>query len=135
MSPEDREALRQQLIAHEGLRLRVYMDTRGKLTIGVGRNLTDDGISEAEAMLLLDHDIQATLDGLTQALPWTAQLDAPRLRVLADIGFNVGIDGLLKFHRMLSAVEAHDYGSAADEVIHSQLAPQRAQRLAVLMRS
>jgi lysozyme len=135
VSPEDRDALRQQLIAHEGLRLRVYADSVGKLTIGCGRNLTDDGISQDEAMLLLDHDISATLDGLLRALPWTAQLDAPRLRVLADIGFNAGIEGLLRFRKMLDAVERRDYGTAADEVIHSQLAPNRAQRLAVLMRS
>jgi lysozyme len=135
MTPEDRDALRQQLIAHEGLRLRAYLDTRGKMSIGVGRNLLDDGISEEEALYLLDHDITATLNGLHDALPWTAQLDAPRLRVLADIGFNCGIEGLLKFHKMIAAVEAKDYGTAADEVIHSQLAPHRAQRLAVLMRS
>ena len=40
---------------HEGLRLKPYRDTAGKLTIGVGRNLDDVGVSEAEAFALLNY--------------------------------------------------------------------------------
>ena len=53
--------LRDQLIIDEGLRLRPYRDSVGKLTIGVGRNLDDVGISNDEAMVLLDHDIEITI--------------------------------------------------------------------------
>ena len=54
----DLDALKAQLTRHEGLRLKPYRDTLGHLTIGVGRNLSEVGISEAEAIALLDADIQ-----------------------------------------------------------------------------
>lgn len=46
-------ALKEELIRDEGLRLKPYRDTVGKLTIGVGRNLDDVGITKDEAMHLL----------------------------------------------------------------------------------
>lgn len=46
-----------QLVRDEGLRLHPYIDSVGKLTIGVGRNLTDMGISQAETEMLLSNDI------------------------------------------------------------------------------
>lgn len=131
---DDLAVLKQQLIAHEGLRLRPYVDTKGKLTIGVGRNLTDVGISADEAYDLLDHDITATVNGIVTAMPWTQMLTAARFRVLVDIGFNTGLDGLLKFHRMLAAAQVGEYEQAALEIEHSHLAPNRARRLAMLMR-
>ena len=135
LSATDLTALTQLLVAHEGLRLRPYSDTVGKLTIGVGRNLTDKGISEAEAYYLLDDDIADVDIGLNLALPWTTALDAVRLRVLLDIGFNAGIEGLLRFHKMLAALERGDHETAAQEILNSALAPHRKQRLADLMRS
>ncbi|WP_347278594.1 hypothetical protein [Plasticicumulans sp.] len=51
------EVLTAQLSVHEGLRLDLYRDSEGVLTIGYGRNLQDCGISYVEAVLLyrLDH--------------------------------------------------------------------------------
>ena len=49
--------LERLLIYHEGLRLGVYRCPAGKLTIGVGRNLEDRGITEEEAYYLLRNDI------------------------------------------------------------------------------
>ena len=55
------EKMREQLVKHEGLRLMPYRCTSDKLTIGVGRNLDDRGISEATAMQMLDEDINLSL--------------------------------------------------------------------------
>ena len=44
------KAIERQLIEHEGLEQKVYRCTAGKLTIGVGRNLEDKGITEEEAL-------------------------------------------------------------------------------------
>lgn len=133
MTDADYAALQQQLIAHEGLRLRPYRDTVGKITIGVGRNLTDDGISQDEAMYLLHDDLTDVLTGVSAALPWSLTQPFAVQRVLYDIAFNAGVEGLLGFHKMLAAIEAGDLPTAAQEVIHSQLAPARAQRLAQLL--
>ncbi len=76
---------------HEGLRLRPYRDSTGKLTIGVGRNLDSVGLSEAEAYHLLDNDIDAAVNALTAVLPVFAALDDVRQEVLIDMCFNEGI--------------------------------------------
>lgn len=46
--------LHDMLIRHEGLRLKPYHDTVRKLTIGIGRNLDDVGITHEEALILLE---------------------------------------------------------------------------------
>ncbi len=130
-------ALKDQLIAHEGLRLKPYADTVGKLTIGVGRNLDDAGISTHEAMLLLDHDIEAVEDDLDQRMPWWRGLTETRQLVLADMCFNLGIARLQGFKNTLAAIHSGDYEAAADGMLASKWAGQvgkRAHRLARMMR-
>ena len=124
----------EQLIRDEGLYLHPYTDTVGKLTIGVGRNLTDVGISRAEATTLLIGDIQNATDHLAQYLPWTIALDEARHAALVNMCFNMGIVGLCGFKKFLAALEAEDFAGAAKEMLDSQWANQvgaRALRLAV----
>jgi len=131
-------SLREQLIRHEGLRLKPYTDTVGKLTIGVGRNLTDRGISKAEAMHLLDNDILEAQTAVVKALPWTVEIDRPRFEILMNMAFNLGIGGLLKFERFLAAVQEGSYELAALEMLNSKWAKQvgqRADELASMMRT
>ena len=49
--------LKEMLIKNEGMELKVYRCTSGKLTCGVGRNLSDNGISLDEAELMLKNDM------------------------------------------------------------------------------
>lgn len=133
-----REALKRQLVAHEGLRLKPYLCTAGKRTIGIGRNLDDVGITEAEAMMLLDNDIDRCEAELDRALPWWRQMTEARQRVLLDMCFNLGIGRLLGFRNTLAAMEREDYHLAADGMLASKWASQvgrRAQTLASMMRS
>ena len=53
----DIDRLIAQLKVHEGVRDKVYLDTEGIETIGVGRNLKDKGLSEDEIDYLLQNDI------------------------------------------------------------------------------
>ena len=138
MTNADYAALTSQLIRHEGLRLRPYTDTTGHLTIGVGRNLADVGISREEALDMLDNDIERVLLELATRWPWTQALDVVRQRVLADMLFNLGAPRLTRFVRMLAAVQAGDYDTAAAEMIKSRWADQvgvRAHTLARMMRT
>lgn len=131
------EGLRRQLLAHEGLRLRAYRDTVGKLTIGIGRNLDDTGISKAEALHLLENDIGECLTDLV-TWPWFETLDAVRQRVLIDMRFNLGDAGLRGFKTTLQAVAEGRYGDAADGMLASKWARQvgqRARTLAAMMRT
>lgn len=125
-----------QLIRHEGLRLKMYVDTVGKTSIGVGRNLDDVGISEEEAMFLLGNDIEEKEKQLNAALPWVINLDRPRYYVLANMCFNMGIGNLLLFEKMLRFVEEGNYRKASVEMLNSKWSSQvgnRAKELAKQM--
>ena len=131
------EDLRADLIRDEGLRLKPYRDTVGKLTIGIGRNLDDVGISEHEAIAMLNSDIERTWADLDRIAPWWQGLDDVRKRVLLNMAFNLGIGGLAKFKNTLAAVKEGRYADAADEMLASKWANQvgdRATRLAAMMR-
>ena len=138
MTNRDFAALTSQLIAHEGLKLRAYTDTTGHLTIGVGRNLSDVGITRDEALDMLETDIERAMGALFLRWPWAESLDPVRQRVLIDMVFNLGADGFGKFTRMLAAARAGDYETAAAEMLASRWAEQVGQRaltLATMMRT
>jgi len=75
-------SIKKLLIKHEGLRLKPYLDTEGKLTIGVGRNLDDVGISKEEAMYLLGNDIQRAILSARDTFPWYRKLNDARKMVV-----------------------------------------------------
>jgi lysozyme len=123
-----RDELKKMLVRHEGLRLKPYRCSADKLTIGIGRNLDDVGISNDEAMMLLDNDIAAAEGALRQALPWTESLDDSRKLVLVNMTFNLGIGGLLEFKRTLALIESGRYQEAAGAMLNSKWARQVGSR-------
>lgn len=127
-----------QLIRDEGVRLKPYKDSVGKLTIGVGRNLDDVGINELEAEWLLSHDILRAELALEEHLPWTKDLDEVRKAALINMAFNMGIAGLLTFKNTLQAIQEARYDDAANQMLESKWATQvgpRAHRLALQIQS
>lgn len=133
----DRKQLEDQLILHEGFRSKPYTDTVGKLTIGVGRNLDDVGISETEARALLNHDIATAEKTAARIVPSYQDLDEVRQRVLVDMAFNMGRK-LAQFMNALAAIDARDFDTAAAEMLDSRWARQvgrRATRLAKMMKT
>lgn len=131
------EFLKDDLIRDEGVRLKPYRDSVGKLTIGVGRNLDDNGISDGESEYLLANDIIAVLDALDRNIPWWRSAPGNVQRGLANMAFNLGSTKLSKFVKMLAALEALNYQKAADEALDSKWATQvgpRAERIARLFR-
>jgi len=128
--------LKKMIEAHEGRRLKPYRDTVGKLTIGVGRNLDDVGISDAESSFMLQNDIERVIRELNHQIPWWISLDQVRRMVIVDMGFNLGVPGLLKFRDFISALQRGDYRTAAAEMLDSLWARQvgrRADDLASMM--
>lgn len=122
---------------HEGLKLKPYRDTKGVLTIGVGRNLEAKGISQDEALFMLRNDIREAVGQLEQ-YDWYSKLDPIRQKVIVDMCFNLGLDGLLRFRQMIAAVEAGDFRAAADQMVNSawyQQVGARSRRLERMMRT
>ena len=131
-------ALQAELVRDEGIRYRPYRDTVGKLTIGCGHNLDDVPLTYRSVMQILEDDIMAVMGQLNSHIPWWASLSDVRQRVLANMAFNLGINGLLAFKQMLMAAQDHDYERAAKEMLDSKWAKQvgtRATRLAQMMRT
>jgi lysozyme len=133
------------LLLHQGLKLKPYRGTAGKLVIGVGRNLEDAGISREEALHLLENDVARVRSELSVTIPWYRQLAAPHRAVLEELSFHLGTAGLLRCNEILALFQAGRHEEAAREVSASCRAfplgdgppgqEERADRLAQMTRS
>ena len=132
------QALREMLIIDEAMKLHPYTDPEGKLTIGVGRNLSDGGISKDEALFLLDNDIKAAVTALDGLFNWWRGMSEVRQQVIVNMCFNMGIAKLSGFKMALAAMEAGKYDEAANQMMNSAWYTQvgaRGIRLVSLMRN
>lgn len=126
------------LIKHEGLRLKPYRDSVDKLTIGVGRNLDDVGITRDEALNLMRSDIVNITRELNQNFEWYDSLDYIRKAALIDMVFNLGITKFLQFNQTIHWLETKNWDKAANEMLNSTWSEQvgdRAQDLAKMIRT
>ena len=116
-----------QLKRHESVELKPYKCTSGKLTIGVGRNLEDIGITEQEAELLLLNDIGRVKQELVND-QWYMDLDPVRKAVIENMSFNLGYPTLKKFQNMIASISEGDYETASKEMLDSRWSKQVGQR-------
>ena len=100
----------------------------GKLTVGIGRNLTDCGLTDDEAMFLLTNDIERVRCGLDRNLPWWNRMDEVRRAVMISLGFNLGVAKLMSFKTTLELLENGKYAEAADRLLTLPWAAQVGQR-------
>ena len=122
---------------HEGLRLKPYLDTENKLTIGYGRNLDDNGISKYEAELMLVRDIEDVYHDLA-CFKWIGDLNPPREAVIVDMIFNLGIPKFKGFKKTIAHLAVGDYYLASIEMLDSKWAKQvgyRAIELSHMMKT
>ena len=119
--------LRDWLIDCEGLKHFPYKDTVGKLTIGVGSNLDDVGLSTEEISFMLDNDIARCKKNLS-SFDWYTKSPEHVQMALINMCFNLGIGKLLKFTTMISFLKQGDYTSAANAAMHSLWARQVGER-------
>lgn len=112
----------------EGLELMPYTCPAGKLTIGYGRNLEDNGITEDEAAYLLMADINRSHNELIRQFAFIQKMDSVRQAVLADMHYNLGLTRLLTFRKMLNALQHQDYDTAAAELKDSRYFNQTGNR-------
>lgn len=133
-----------------GKRLAAGEKPKGHPTIGIGRNLRarpltggekallrenrpdlgerdlfKDGITEEEAWYLASNDVRQTVGELDKRLPWWRNLSEVRQRAVANMAFNMGVDGLLTFRKMLAAMQAGNFDRAATEAIRSDWSKDR----------
>ncbi len=131
------DAVRDDIIRDEGMLLKPYHCSAGKLTIGVGRNLEDNGISTQEALLLLENDISRAANELDRAMFGWRDFSEDRQRALLNMCFNMGWPRMSEFKKMIVAIWNGDWDTAAAEALDSKWATQvgqRAFRIAALLR-
>lgn len=125
----------EQIELHEGRRAKPYVDSVGKITIGVGRNLTDRGLREDEIDYLYMNDLREATDD-AKTFPWFTGLNDARQAVVIDMCFNLGLTKFQKFKQTIAAIASGDYVKASDSMLKSKWASQvgkRAQTLARMM--
>jgi lysozyme len=154
-------AMQGELIRDEALMLHAYKDPGSGIAIGVGRNLTTQGISsaerkalniaelqltlgrgpgitEAQAMGLLNFDIKDRVHQLDVYIPWWRLLSPARQRVLINMAFRMGTHGMiLKSPTLLAALQRAHFEEAAKAIEAADWYPKlhvRGARLAALMR-
>lgn len=144
MTPND-PLLMQEIRRDEGVRYNQYLDSLGIPTCGIGHNLKahplPDGwkfpLSDEQVDGLLASDLLMTFSGLDAHLGWWRTLTYARQRVMVNMAFNMGINGLLTFKNTLSAIQRGYYEQAATGMLSSKWASQvgdRATRMAGMMR-
>ena len=110
------------------MKLKPYLCTSKKLTIGIGRNLDDVGISKEEAEMLLKNDIYEATNQLLNAFPFMATFSDVRISAMINFTFNVGIGTVRKFSNTIEYLKNEDWDAAADEMMDSKWAEQVGDR-------
>ena len=124
----DRQRLFAQLRLHEGVEHKPYQCTAGYLTIGVGRNIEERGLSDDEIDYILNNDVNIATDELVRTFDWYADLDEVRQRVVVDMVFNLGMPRFKQFQKMIQALDEGNYKEASIQMMDSRWASQVGQR-------
>ena len=124
----DRQRLFAQLRLHEGVERKPYQCSAGYLTIGVGRNIEERGLSDDEIDYILNNDVNIATDELVRTFDWYADLDEVRQRVVVDMVFNLGMPRFKQFQKMIQALDEGNYKEASIQMMDSRWASQVGQR-------
>lgn len=133
----NRTRLSRQLEVDEGRKRRLYKDTVGKLTIGVGRNIEDRGLRDDEIDLMLSNDIDEAVSIARSLVINFDQLDDVRQEVVTNMALNLGSTRLAGFKQFIAALARSDFQRATTEMMDSKWYDQvgdRGKRLAYAMR-
>ena len=129
---------------HEGYRNKVYLDTLGKRTVGVGHLCVEDfweddkEYEEKFLMTILEHDLQSAIKGAKDLMQEHGCMDIDEVaeEIIIEMVFQLGKTGVSKFRNMWKHLSALEYASAASEMLDSRWAkqtPNRAEAMSAQM--
>ena len=116
---------------NEGVRSHAYKCSENMITVGVGRNIDENGglgLSEEEIEYLLANDIKRVREELEDNYFWFRALNEARQDAMIDICFNLGLTRLRGFVKALEAMSREQFDIAADEFMDSRWATQVGNR-------
>ncbi len=108
--------LHRMIERNEGRSQRPYLGRQGDLSIGVGRNLDRDGLTQKEVDLMLATDVETAIYNLT-SYKWFWALSAPRVFALVDVMFSTGPAEFWTYGTLLEALENSNWPVAADSLL------------------
>lgn len=141
----------------EGYREKVYRCSEGYPTIGIGTKIGPKGaplsnytfkVSQRVAKAMLDDEV-VDIVGRLNNLPWHHSpdesrqmwyhsLDESRQIIIQSMCYQMGVDGVLKFRKMIDALSRGHWDEAATQALDSLWArqtPKRAYRHAEVLRN
>lgn len=128
----------------EGYRETAYHCSEGYPTIGIGTKIGPKGadlsnytfkVSETLARCMLNEEVQGIRDSLVK-FSWYRNLDEDRQIIIKSMCYQMGVSGVLKFKKMIAALEKQDYSEASRQALDSRWAkqtPARAERHAAVI--
>ncbi len=133
----DTAKLKADLMRDEGFRGRPYLCSAGKNTIGYGHNLDAAPMPQEIGEAWLQIDMRKVLIAC-DTFPWFRKQSEARQRVIANMVYQMGLEGVRDFRKMIAAIEKGNYEEAARQMEDSKWAksdsPSRAHRLIQQMR-
>ena len=140
------ERLMESVKQRNSQRNKVYLDTLGKRTVGVGHLCTEDWweddkeYEEEFLMKILEEDLQEAIEGASTLMLQhdCSDIDEKAHEILIEMVFQLGMTGVSKFKNMWKALSEHNYTGASYEMLDSKWAkqtPNRAKSMAELMKS
>ena len=118
--------------SNEGRRSSPYFCTAGKITVGVGRNLQDNPLSDNEIDYLFKRDRRTVVEDLHEAVEGFWTMPEPIQLVLCDMRFQLGPSRFRGFEKMIAAAEEHRWADMIEEMKDSkwcEQTPNRARKL------
>lgn len=125
------QSIKDYIMSNEGVRKYPYRCSAGKLTIGIGRNLEDKGLSDSEVMYLFDNDLQDAQDSAESIFEDFGQYTIEEQTVILDMLFNLGTTRFKTFKKFIRAIKERDLKEAARQIEQSAYfhqVPNRARR-------
>tara|TARA_R100000773_G_C4217514_1_gene116018 strand:- start:1310 stop:1708 length:399 start_codon:yes stop_codon:yes gene_type:complete len=122
----------------EGYRAKVYKCTEGYDTIGYGFAIKDLDLDEEVCDLILIKKLDKLIDNTNKKFSFLAKIPQDKCEVIYEMCYQLGINGVSKFKKMLKHLENEDFEQASVEMLDSLWAkqtPNRAKKLSNQMKS
>jgi lysozyme len=123
---------------NEGVRYKPYRCSAGKLTIGVGRNLDDNGLSDDEVDYLFNNDLQVCLAHAVTIFDNFTEYPNNVKTVVIDMLFNLGSTRFKTFKKFIKAIKEYNLPEACKQIEDSNYykqVPNRAKRNIKLLKA
>ena len=136
-------SVKERIKEHEGFRDTVYLDSLGKRTVGYGHLCVEDHWEDGKKYdkeyldEIFDKDFQNAADQCEDLCnDYELELPETVTDVLIEMIFQLGIGNVMKFKKMIAALQEQDFETASLEMLDSRWAtqtPSRAEKLSLIV--